>query len=130
MSKISFNSHDHAPAAAFALIPNGRYHAVIVDSITRRARSGDGSFLQLAFQIITGDHKDRVIWARLHLNSRNATTVRIAQAELAAVCKAVGCAAINDSRELHGKPLLIDVGRRVRDSGDIVNCIASYEVIN
>lgn len=127
MAKLSFNSHDHAPVAAFSLIPNGRYHAHIVDSITRRVRSGDGRFLQLAFQIVEGDHKDRVIWTRLHLESKNTTTVRIAEAELAAICRAVGCVSIKDSTELHGKPLLIEVGRRVRDSGELVNCVKKYQ---
>lgn len=127
MAKLSFNSNDHAPAAALGLIPIGEYKAVVVDSMTRRVRSGDGRFLQLAFQIVDGPHKDRVVWTRLHLDSKNATTVRIAEAELAAICQAVGCASITDSTELHGKPLLIDVGTRVRDSGELTNSIKRYQ---
>lgn len=127
MPKLNFNTDDHIPAAALGLIPKGIYRASIFDSMTRRVRSGDGRFLQLAFQITQGEHKDRVIWSRLHLQSSNATTVRIAEAELAAICRAVGKHAVNDSAELHGIELLIDVGTRVRDSGDLVNCIKRYE---
>lgn len=127
MATLHFKTLEHLPAAALALIPSGRYRAVIVDSITRRARSGDGRFLQLAFQIDSGEHRDRVIWARLHLDSRSRTTVRIAEAELAAICRAVGREVISNSSELHDTPLMIEVGTRVRDSGDLVNCIKKYE---
>ncbi len=129
MSKLNFNTQDHIPAAALGLIPSGIYRAAIVDSMTRRVRSGDGRFLQLAFQITEGEHKDRVIWSRLHLQSSNATTVRIAEAELAAICRAVGKHDVKDSTELHGIGLCIDVGTRVRDSGELVNSIKRYQAV-
>jgi len=81
----------------------------------------------LTFEIIDGPHKGRKTWARLNLDNPNETAVKIAQAELSAICRATGVMTPNDSVELHDLPLVIDVRCRKRpDTGDITNEIKGY----
>ncbi len=122
-----FNANEVEPTASFEPIPAGKYPAVITDSQMKETKSGNGSYLQLAFQIIAGRHKNRMLWARLNLDNPNATAVKIAQGELSAICRAVGVMAPRDSVELHNLPLLITVGLKKRDdTGEMVNEIKGY----
>ena len=51
----------------------------------------------------------------------------LAQAELSAICRAVGVMKPNDSVELHNLPLLVTVKCKKReDTGDIVNEVRGY----
>ena len=43
-------------------------------------KTGNGQYLQLAFEIIEGEYKNRKVWARLNLENANADAVRIARA--------------------------------------------------
>lgn len=123
-----FNANEVKPAVEFEAIPPGQYTAVITESETKPTKSGTGSYLQLTLQIIDGEFKGRTLWARLNLENPNETTVRIARAELSAVCRAVGVMQPRDSAELHNVPLVIRVGVKARaDTGELTNVIKGYE---
>lgn len=122
-----FNANDVDPASDFEPIPAGQYPAVIVESEVKPTRTGTGNYLQLTFEIIDGPHKGRLLWSRLNLDNPNATAVKIARAELSAICRAVGVMAPNDSVELHDLPLVISVKCRKRsDTSEITNEIKGY----
>jgi hypothetical protein len=122
-----FDARNVEPTADFEPIPAGKYLAMIVGSETKPTKSGNGSYLQLTFQILDGPFKNRLVWARLNLVNANSTTVQMAQAELSAICRAVGVLAPNDSVELHNLPLVITVRCKKRaDTGDIQNEIKGY----
>ena len=122
-----FDANQVEPTAALDPIPAGKYPAVITESEMKPTKTGAGSYLQLTFQIIDGDYKNRVLWARLNLDNPNATAVKIAQAELSAICRAVGVLAPRDSTELHNLPLVIHVRCKKRtDTGEISNEIRGY----
>lgn len=123
-----FDAEQVEPARVFEPLPAGKYPAVITDSEWKRTKSGNGRYLQFAFQVIEGPHKGRILWARLNLENHNATTVEIAQAELSAICRAVGVMRPRDSVELQNLPLLLNVACKKRqDTGGITNEIAGYE---
>jgi hypothetical protein len=122
-----FNANDVDPASDFEAIPAGKYLAVIIESEVKPNKSGTGSYLQLTFQVIDGEYKNRFLWARLNLDNPNATAVKIARAELSAICRAVGVMAPGDSVELHDLPLVISVKCKKRaDTGEITNEIKGY----
>lgn len=122
-----FDANQVEPNSDFEPIPAGRYPAVITDSEMRPNKAGTGSLLQLTFQIIEGEHQNRLLWARLNLDHPNATAVQIARADLSAICRAVGVLAPTDSVELHNLPLLINVKcKRREDTGEIINEIKGY----
>jgi Protein of unknown function (DUF669) len=123
-----FDANQVEPSTAFEAIPAGKYLAVISESEMKPTKSGSGHYLQLAFQILEGEFKNRVFWARLNLDNPNPIAVRMAQAELSAICRSVGVLAPNDSVELHNLPLVIHVRCKKRsDTGEITNEIKGYE---
>ncbi len=122
-----FDATQVDPAVDFEPLPAGKYVAVITDSEMKATKSGTGHYLELTFQVVDGPHKGRLLWSRLNLDNPNAMTVQIAQAELSAICHAVGVLKPKDSIELHNLPLQITVKCKKReDSGEIVNEVRGF----
>ncbi len=122
-----FDANRVEPSTDYDPLPAGKYLAVITDSEMKPTKAGTGSYLQLTFEIIDGPHKGRKVWARLNLVNNNETTVKIAQAELSALCRAVGVLAPNDSVELHNLPLVVTVKCKKRtDTDEISNEVKGY----
>ena len=126
MATINFNANEVEPSSSFDAIPAGKYQAVITDSEFRPNRAGTGEYLQLEFEIIEGNYKNRKLWARLNMNNPNAEAVRIARADLAAICHAVNVMQPRDTIELHNLPLTIIVKCRKNQDDEIVNEIKGY----
>ena len=128
MSNLNgFNANEVDPALDFEPIPAGKYLAIIAASEMKPTKSGNGSYLELQFQVIEGEYKGRLLWSRLNLDNPNQQAVQIARAELSAVCRAVGVMQPKDSVELHNLPLLVTVKCKKRDdTGEIVNEIKGY----
>lgn len=123
----NFNASEVEPAADFDPVPAGKYLAVITDSEMKPTKSGSGSFLELTFQIIEGQYKNRLLWSRLNLDNPNATAVQIARSDLSSICRAVGLMTPRDSAELHNLPLVISVKCKKRDdTGEVTNEIKGY----
>ncbi|MFB3892010.1 MAG: DUF669 domain-containing protein [Phycisphaerae bacterium] len=122
-----FNAQEVDPATTFEPIPAGKYIAAITASEMKPTKSGAGNYLELTFQVIEGQFKGRILWARLNLDNPNPTTVKIARAELSAICRAVGVMTPRDSVELHNLPLQISVRLKKRgDTGELTNEIKGY----
>ena len=127
MAQLNFNAHDVEPASIFDPLPAGKYLAAITSSEMKPTKSGVGKYLELTFQVIEGEYKNRILWARLNLENPNTTTVKIAKAELSAICRAVGVMAPKDSCELHNLPLQVTVKIKKRtDTGELVNEVKGY----
>lgn len=103
-----FDATSVAPREDFAPLPPGEYVAQITDSEMKPTSKG-GQRLELTFEVIDGPAKGRKVWANLNLDNPNPRAVEIAQRELSAICHAVGKLQVNDSQELHYKPLVIRV---------------------
>lgn len=122
-----FNAHNVEPNADFDPIPAGKYLAVITASEMKPTKNGSGQFLELTFQVIEGQYKNRLLWSRLNLDNPSAQAVQIARGELSAICRAVGVMTPKDSVELHNLPLMVTVKCKNReDTGDVVNEIKGY----
>ena len=122
-----FDANQVEPSADFEPLPAGKYEAVITESEMKPTKSGTGHYLQLTFQVIEGEFKNRFLWARLNLDNPNATAVQIARSELSAICRAIGVMAPSDSTELHNLPLAISVKCKKRDdTGELTNEIKGY----
>lgn len=122
-----FDARNVEPMAEFEPLPAGKYLAAVVESEMKPTKNGSGSFLELKFQVLEGEHKGRHVWARLNLDNPNPLAVKIARAELSALCRAVGVLAPNDSVELHDLPVVITVRCRKRDdTGEMTNEIKGY----
>ena len=128
MSAVSFDASTVDPRQAFDPLPAGKYVAVITESEEKPTKKGDGSYLQLTFQVIEGEFENRKVWARLNLNNPNDQAVGIARAELSAICRSVNVMKLTDSAQLHDLPLTIKVSQRKnQESGEMTNEIKGYE---
>jgi len=122
-----FNAHNVEPNADFDPIPAGKYLAVITASEMKPTKNNNGHFLELAFQVIEGPYKNRLLWSRLNLDNPSEQAVQIARGELSALCRAIGVMQPKDSVELHNLPLMVTVKCKNReDTGDVVNEIKGY----
>lgn len=121
-----FNANTVEPMAEFEPIPAAKYLAVITKSEERPTKNGQGKFLELTFQVIDGEFKGRLVWARLNLEHPNQLTVKIARSELSAICRAVGILTPADSCELHNVPVVISVALKAGSDGVVRNVIKGY----
>jgi hypothetical protein len=127
-----FNAAAIEPQQSFDALPAGRYEVIITDSEMKDTKAGTGQYLMLTMEII-GDtkHTGRKLWTRLNLVNPNATAVQIAERELSAICHCVGVLEPQDSEELHGIPLVVDVVREMNPaSGQMTNRIKGYSQAN
>ena len=126
MATLNFDANNVDPSVGFDPIRAGKYLAVIVDSETKTTKSGTGEYLQLEFEVIEGDYKGRKLWARLNIKNPNADAVRMAQADLSAICRAVNVMTPSDSVELHNLPLTITVRCKKNQDDEMTNEIRGY----
>jgi hypothetical protein len=123
-----FDANKVEPRTTMDPIPAGRYLAVLGSSELKPNKSGTGRFLELCFIIIEGEYKNRTLWARLNLENPNELAMKIAQAELSSLCRAVSVLTPRDSCDLHNLPLTLRVKLKKRsDTGELTNIIAGYE---
>ena len=122
-----FDANTVEPTTDFEAIPAGKYLAIVTESQMKPTKSGNGSYLELTFQVIDGEYKGRLLWTRLNLDNPKQLTVQIARSELSAICRAIGVMQPKDSIELHNLPLLVTVKCKKRDdTGEITNEIKGY----
>ncbi|MCY3017545.1 MAG: DUF669 domain-containing protein [Planctomycetota bacterium] len=121
-----FNASAVEPATDFEPIPAGKYVGVITATEMKPTKAGNGAFLELTFQIVEGEFKNRLLWARLNLENQNPLAVKIARAELSAICRAVAVMEPKDSCELHNLPLVITVKQKTDADGEVRNEIRAY----
>lgn len=107
-----FNAAQHGEMRNFDAFAPCKALAMIVASEIKPNSAGTGSYLKLEFNIVDGPDgvKGRKWWNNLNISNANKTAEDIANAELSAICKAVGILTPQDSVELHNKPMVIDFG--------------------
>lgn len=97
---------EDAPEDEFSLLPDGDHLMQVIESDVEPTKNGTGTVLKLVFEIMDGPDARRRVWERLNIVNSNATAQGIAQRALAELVQAVGLASIDDSAELHFKPLM------------------------
>lgn len=130
MQLKGFRAQDVEPIEDFDLIEPGYYPAEIVKSEMKETKNGKGQYLELSFRISEGEFENRRLWSRLNLSNNSEQAMEIAQRELSAICRAVGVLEPDDSSDLHGIPLFINVKQRKReDNGEFTNVIKGYKAV-
>lgn len=107
----SFNAEAVPEASNYDLLPAGWYAMQIVDSEQKESKAGN-PYLSLVCEMIEADHpqfRGRRIWVNLSLWGPSPKAQEIAQGQLASICKGLGLGQINDTNELHHKPLAVKV---------------------
>ena len=102
----TFDASGVEPSSPREILPPGKYLAHIIDSEMKTTQAG-GKMLSLTLEIQEGEHARRRVWDNLNLVNRNEKAVEIARRTLSAICHAVGRLQVQDSEELHHRPLMI-----------------------
>lgn len=112
MTQFDFNAADYASEQTeYALIPEGKHEAIIVDSTEKDTKSGS-KMVTLKFQITKGPSQNRLLWENLNLWHSSDKAREIARGTLSAISRAVGVESPRSTADLFGKPLVISVGIR------------------
>lgn len=128
MDLRGFDANQVEPNDTFDPLPSGDYLCVITHSEEKPTKSGNGSYLELQFEVIDGPFRGRKLWDRLNLHNPSEVAQKIAQATLSAICRAVGVGQPQDSCELHDLPLLAKVRLEKRiDTDELTNVIKGYK---
>lgn len=131
MAFLNFDSTNIAPETTRDPIPAGTYLSHITESDLVAAKSGNGQNLKLTFEVLDGQYKGRKVFETLCVQHVNQDTQRIAQAKLSAICHATGLLRVQDSSELHYKPIKLNVTVQPPANGyDAQNRIKGYESAN
>lgn len=105
----TFDANTVEPNKPFEVVPPDKYLVQITNSEVRPTKKGDGQYVWLELDIIDGPFAGRKIWDNLNLWNPNQQAVDIAQRTLSAICHATGQMAVNDTEQLHFRPLVADV---------------------
>ena len=107
MAKLNFNASEVAPQqSGYEPRPAGEYTMQVVNSDLRTTKSGTGQYLWLEFDILSGPVRGK-FFERLNLFNDNAKAVDIANRQLSAICNAIGIVSLQDSEQLHMKPIKV-----------------------
>lgn len=128
MATIQFNATNIDPNPRFDPLPAGDYNVIITESEIKPTRDGAGQYLQLKLEVQGGEFAGRILFDRLNLWNNNRQAQEIAQRTLSQICHAVGQLQVNDSQELHYKPLVATVKiRQAQGNYDASNEIKGYK---
>jgi len=128
MANLAFDASQVDPTNEFEVLPAGDYTVMIVDSEMKPTKDQQGQYLQLTEEVLDGPYKGRKFWDRLNLVNPNQQAVEIAQRTLSQSCHAVGILQVQDSAELHNRPLVARLKvRPARGQYSESNEVAQYK---
>lgn len=124
----NFDAESVEPRSSFDPLPAGRYAVQIIESEMKDTKNGQGQYLQLTLEVLEGEFAARRVWDRLNLINPNATAVDIAQRTLSQICRACGVMNVDDSEQLHFKPMVAKLKLRPEKDGyEASNDVSAYE---
>lgn len=115
--QINFDASKVEPQEAFSVIPAGSYLAQIEESEIKATKSGTGQMLKLKYRVLDGQYKNRIVFSNVNIVNANPEAEKIGQRQLSGLCHAVGVLQLQDTVQLHSKPVKIKVKVRVDESG-------------
>lgn len=130
MVSLTFDATQVEPSAGFEPVPAGWYNVMIDDTEMRPTKKPGGAYLNVRFSIMDGAYANQKIFTRLNLQNESIQAKEIAFRQLSSICHAVGVLNLNDSSELHGRPMKIKVKITPDEQYGPSNDITSFKGIN
>lgn len=132
MAQLNFDATQVAPDTGGGdPVPAGWYNVMIDESEMKPTKTEGGLRLSLRFTILDGQYANRKVFTGLNLKNANPVAQEIAYKQLSAICHAVGVMQVQDSQQLHGRPLKIKVKvKAAQGDYEASNDITAYKNIN
>lgn len=102
----SFDMVTAAPSSGYTPLPSGEYPVHIVGSEMRATKSGTGHYIEFTLEVLDGEYAGRKLFDRLNIDNPNQQAVAIARRVLAQICHAVGVLQLQDTEQLHHRPMV------------------------
>ena len=112
MAQLNFSAEGIDIRSNYEAIPAGDYESMVTASEMKSTKDGTGQYLELTVEIQSGQFQGRRLFDRLNLSNRNPKAVEIAQKQLAQLCHATGVLQVQDSQQLHNRPIVMKVAVR------------------
>lgn len=129
MTQLIFNANTVDPNPGFDPIPAGVYVAQIVESDVKPTKNGSGQYAQFTLEVLDGPCKGRKVWSRINVRNQSAEAERIGQSQLSQLQHAVGVLQLQDTTQLHMKPLRIKVTVRKDEQYGDSNEVKGFEAL-
>ena len=131
MSFFQFDASTVEPSKALdnSPIPAGTYNAHVIESDVKALKSGNGTGLYLTFEILDGPCAKRRVWTTLNVQHSNTVAQGIGQQQLSSLCHSVGVIRMQDTSQLHAKPLKIRVTIKKDEQYGDRNEIKGFEAV-
>lgn len=133
MATLNFDANAVEPQESrdYSPMPAGSYTAEITNAEVKDLKSGNGTGLTIEYTIIDPEQfARRKVWQQLNIKHSSEQAEQIAQAQLSALCRAVGIGLLRDSDELFQKVLRIRLKiRPASGSYQASNDVTGYEAI-
>lgn len=100
----------------YELLPAGWYTAQVIESDIVALKSGNGRAVKLTLEVLQDGYRGRRVWAQLNVQHNNPQAEQIAQQQLRELCDSIGIVRMQDTVELHNKPVQIKVKVRKSDN--------------
>lgn len=127
MAQINWQGNPNDAKEGFEIVPAGEYVAVVTNSEVKEVKKNTGKYLKLEWEIVDGPMKKRKIFENLNLWNQNQQAVEIARKAMNAICVAIGKPeGVNDSSEIHNKPIIIKVTVKPDQNGEDSNNITKH----
>lgn len=118
MAQFNFDTNSvEKRESNYELLPAGWYTAQVTESEIVRLNSGNGSALKLTIEVLQDGYRGRKVWARLNVQHSNPKAETIAQQQLRELCDSIGVVRMQDTVELHNKPMAVKLKIRKDDTG-------------
>jgi hypothetical protein len=111
MARIVFqNNQVEKRENNFELIPASTYLAHVIQSDVKPTSTG-GEYIELVWEILSeGPFRNRRIWDRINIKNKSQVAERIGQQSLRELNEALGLERLEDTAQLHNKPVMIRTG--------------------
>lgn len=109
MAQIQFNAALVDPQGDRTPAPAGNYLVVLKGSKVEVNKGSTGKMIACTFEVIDGELKGKTIFQNINFLHQNPVAQEIGQSKLSALCHTVGVLQIQDTQQLHGIPLRIQV---------------------
>jgi|14BtaG_2_1085337.scaffolds.fasta_scaffold00072_12 hypothetical protein len=126
MGNLDYQATDDV-VSDFSPLPTGKYLASIVEAELKQTKAGTGSYVQLKFEVMDGAYKGRwVSFINITFTNPNSTAQEIGRKQLNTLLKAINLQGIQDTSELTGHAVVIDVNIKQQEGYSPQNEVKNY----
>ena len=114
----------------FEPIPDGWYEVLISSTQLKQTKAGTGEYIALRYNVLGPAHRGLVIVGKLNIRNPNSKTQDIGIQQLGDLMQAIGLASVEDTDQLIGGHLEVEVKISEASGGcDFSNYVSNFRAI-